>query len=180
MNLKEIFGEDALTVDEFNKRLKNDGIKLADLSTGDYVSKAKYEKVASEKELLESSIEETAEKHKAEIEEVRNSMENEITGIKKQNLLERTLTENNALNVNAAIGAMGINARELELDKDGSIKGMSEMIENLKESDPYLFKSEDKGTVGSGIKSFTPQSGSDGGGTKSSYMDFFKAEVGEV
>lgn len=43
MELKELFGTEALTYEAFSKALSEKGIKLADLSTGDYVSKSKFD-----------------------------------------------------------------------------------------------------------------------------------------
>lgn len=41
--LKEVFGEGALTWDEFTSAVTAKGFKLADLATGNYVSKKKYD-----------------------------------------------------------------------------------------------------------------------------------------
>lgn len=41
--LKELFGENALTFEQFSEAVTGKGIKLADLATGNYVAKKKYE-----------------------------------------------------------------------------------------------------------------------------------------
>lgn len=41
--LKELFGEGELSYDKFTQAVQAKGIKLADLATGNYVSKAKYD-----------------------------------------------------------------------------------------------------------------------------------------
>lgn len=41
--LKELFGTEALTYEQFAKAVNDKGFKLADLATGNYVSKKKYE-----------------------------------------------------------------------------------------------------------------------------------------
>lgn len=41
--LKEVFGEGSLTWDEFSSAVTTKGLKLADLATGNYVSKKKYD-----------------------------------------------------------------------------------------------------------------------------------------
>ena len=48
--LKEIFGEETLTFDAFVSKVTEKGIKLADLSTGNYVDKKKYEDAVSTKD----------------------------------------------------------------------------------------------------------------------------------
>ena len=40
--LKELFGEEALTFEQLSKKVSEKGLKLADLSTGNYVAKKKY------------------------------------------------------------------------------------------------------------------------------------------
>lgn len=52
MDLKALFGEDALNYEQFTAKITEQGIKLADLSTSTYVDKGKLEKqIASNKEL---------------------------------------------------------------------------------------------------------------------------------
>ena len=48
--LKDVFGEEALTFDDFVSKVTGKGIKLADLSTGNYVDKKKYEDAVSTKD----------------------------------------------------------------------------------------------------------------------------------
>ena len=43
MDLKELFGDKSLTIAEFEKAIADKGIKLADISSGEYVSKEKYD-----------------------------------------------------------------------------------------------------------------------------------------
>ena len=43
MDLKKLFESGALTYEQFSAAVSNAGYKLADLSTGNYVSKKKYE-----------------------------------------------------------------------------------------------------------------------------------------
>ena len=47
--LKELFGEEALTYEQFSNQMNERGLKLADLSTGNYVGKKKYEDEISAK-----------------------------------------------------------------------------------------------------------------------------------
>lgn len=50
MELKELFGTESLDFEAFDKKCKENGIKLADLSGGAYVSKDKYAKLQAEHE----------------------------------------------------------------------------------------------------------------------------------
>lgn len=56
--LKEIFGEEALTFDDFASKVTGKGIKLADLATGNYVDKKKYEDAVTTKDASISDLQE--------------------------------------------------------------------------------------------------------------------------
>lgn len=87
--LKELFGETPLTYDEFTKAITEKGIKLADLSEGNYVDKIKYEKVVSKSDDLKKSYEDLASKAtgdeqlKKQIEDLKKQLETE-TGEKNK------------------------------------------------------------------------------------------------
>lgn len=42
-DLKELFGENSLSYDDFSKAIEEKGIKLANLSSGGYIAKSKYD-----------------------------------------------------------------------------------------------------------------------------------------
>lgn len=46
--LKDIFGDKALTFDDFSKAVTEGKLQIADLSTGDYVSKEKHRRISDE------------------------------------------------------------------------------------------------------------------------------------
>ena len=46
--LKELFGDGALTADEFTAKLQEKGIKLADISKGGYIAKEKFDRTKAE------------------------------------------------------------------------------------------------------------------------------------
>ena len=48
--LKELFGDEALTFEQLSSKVSEKGLKLADLSTGKYVDKKKYEDEVNSKE----------------------------------------------------------------------------------------------------------------------------------
>lgn len=54
MDFKSIFGGEALTLEQFNEKTK--GMKLADLSGGDYVAKGKAKDLADEVERLKTAL----------------------------------------------------------------------------------------------------------------------------
>ena len=52
--LKELFGDGALTMDEFTAKLTEKGIKLADISKGGYIAKEKFDRQKAEFEKYKS------------------------------------------------------------------------------------------------------------------------------
>lgn len=56
MDFKSIFGGEALTLEQFNEKTK--GMKLADLSGGDYVAKGKAKDLSDEVERLKTALSE--------------------------------------------------------------------------------------------------------------------------
>lgn len=46
--LRQLFGDGSISFDEFTKKLGETGIKLADLSKGEYIGKGKYDKLSSD------------------------------------------------------------------------------------------------------------------------------------
>ena len=49
--LKELFGENSLSYDDFSKAIEEKGMKLANLSAGGYIAKSKYDDVKKAKNL---------------------------------------------------------------------------------------------------------------------------------
>ena len=60
--LKEIFGDGALTYDQLAAKVAEKKMKLADLSTGGYVGKEKFEALNTEKSGLETRLNEANKK----------------------------------------------------------------------------------------------------------------------
>ena len=59
MTIKELFGEESLNYEAFEKLMKEKGAKFVDLSEGAYVSKDKYENEVSSKDSQISQLNET-------------------------------------------------------------------------------------------------------------------------
>ena len=56
--LKELFGDEALTFEQLSSKVTEKGLKLADLSTGNYVAKKKYEDEVNAKDTSISDLQE--------------------------------------------------------------------------------------------------------------------------
>jgi Phage minor structural protein GP20. len=156
--LKKILSED--TYATLSKELEGKDIKLANLSTGDYVSKAKYDNLDSNLKAIQVDL-------KQRDKDLENLKKNaDLTDEQKKNfevLQQKYDTDTKALgekmkqnNINSqvelaiaksnAIDDIAIKAHlqsyldKVELNEKGELIGISEQITNLKESKAHLFE----------------------------------------
>ena len=118
---------------------------------------------------MQKTNKEAAEKH-----------EKEMKDLKVTNALEKALSNANAKN-NKAVQALLELGDDVELNEDGTIKGLDEKIKALKKSDAYLFDDAKPSTTIKGANPTTtnPNNPGDPGSKKpqeKSYEDFL-AEV---
>lgn len=154
--LKDIFGDKPLTFDEFAKALgAKPDIKLANLASGQYVDKAKFD--SKDKEHQESA---------ALIAELKKgnagneSMQKKITEYEAK--LAELQTENQQIKLDAAVKVALLEAKavdvdyltfklkekgEIRLGDDGKPKGLDEVITGLKTQFPTQFSTESKKKV---------------------------------
>ena len=163
--LKSIFADKAMTYDEFvtainahngDEANKENQLKIGNLGSGDYVSKAKYDSLqalfdgkSGELDTANGLIAELK-KGAANDEAVQAKISGYETQIAQlQGQLRQTQIEN-AINL-AIRDAKGLDADylaykmkalgDIELDDDGKIKGIEEKITNLKAQCPTQFES---------------------------------------
>ena len=79
MELKELFGTEALTYEAFSKALSEKGIKLADLSTGDYVSKSKFDDELKSKDATITELNSQITTRDTDISNMKTKLENADT-----------------------------------------------------------------------------------------------------
>ena len=143
------------------EELKDKDIKLADLTSGEYVSKGKYEaletKLNNTQTLLTdtSSKLETALKNegdnealKQEIENIKNTNQNEVAKITaqyeaklKNAAVMAELTKAGANDPSDILPHLNMEAITVS---DNGIVGLSDQLEPIKTAKPYLFKGETK------------------------------------
>ena len=183
--LKSIFGEKPLSYEEFvqainahngNEANKENLIKLANLGSGAYVSKDKFAALETDKNGLQSKLDEA----NGLIETLKKSAKNDEAAQQKitdyetrigqlETELQKTKLENA---VNLAIrDAKGLDADylayklsasgDLELDENGKIKGIDEKITVLKTQYPNQFE----GASNDGLQSI-PQKLPEGDGNR--------------
>ena len=163
--LKAIYGDKALTFDEFvqavnahngNEANKDKLIKLANLGSGDYVSKAKHDALQAlfdgkntELEKANGLISELQKGTKGNEELQGKITQYESTVSQLQEQLKQTQLESEikvallgakATDIDYLTFKLKANGEKLELGEDGKIKGIDEMITGLKTQFPNQFE----------------------------------------
>lgn len=147
--LKELFGEKALTFDEFSKAVEAKKIKLADLSGGAYVSKDKLDAKIDELKAVQESLSQRDEalkkwdgvdldKLKAENEAKTAELNKQLAELKKQNAVETTLLAENIQDLKAIKAYIDFDT--VKVDEDGSVTGLKEQVDKLRTEKAFLFK----------------------------------------
>ena len=92
--LKELFGDQPLTYDQLAEKVTKQGMKLADLSTGRYVGKDKYDALSAEKSSLNQRLTEANAKlegydpdWKSKAQQAQSQADAEVAKIKRSYLL---------------------------------------------------------------------------------------------
>lgn len=157
--LKVLFGDGALTFDKFLEALgAHPEIKLADLASGEYVSKAKYDTKAAELATANNTIKSlqdaaaafdgvSVEALRGEIETWKKKYATDIEELRLSSAAEAVLVKSGAKNPKLVRGL--IDFSKLKLDGE-TVLGLSEQLTALKESDAYLFAGDDGGKDGGG------------------------------
>ncbi len=104
-------------------------------------------------ETLKQQIQQLQDDNKA----AKEAHEKELKELKVSNALEKALTDAKAKNSKAVQALLEL-GDDVELNEDGSIKGLDEKIKALKKSDSYLFNEEKQTTKIDGAKP-TPSPG---------------------
>ncbi len=151
--LKPIFGEGALTFDEFVKKLgENKEIKLANLADGKYVDKQKLDDKVAELSTANKTIADLqtavkkfdgvdVDKLNQQIADLNEKYTNDTSALKLDSALNMALVGAKAKNPKLAKAALDMSVIKLDGDK---LLGFEEQLERLKESDGYLFDSDTK------------------------------------
>ena len=153
--LKELFGENALSYPELEALLeKNGGVKLANLKSGLYVSKEKLERAEQKNGELLKRLEE-AERRLAgyqglDVDGLRQAAadweeryRNDVSALEEK--LRRQETERKidlafaAARAKNLVAAKALLNRETLLPEGEEIRGLSEQLETIVRENPYLF-----------------------------------------
>lgn len=159
-DMQELLGEEL-----YNQVAEKVGDKKIDVvSDGSYFPKEKFDAVNTElkqykqqvadrdeqldnlkqqnkgNENLQATIDELKENNKQE----KERLQEESRQLQYSYELDIALRESNARNPKAVMGLL--DTENIKLDEDGKLKGLSEQVEDLKESDAYLFNDESQQT----------------------------------
>jgi hypothetical protein len=143
--LKEILGEE-LYAQVAAKLEGNKDVKLANLATGEYVSKSKHE---AEQLAKDKRIQELTDKIKnfegVDVKQLQTDVENwkikynqDLESARLDSAIQLAIAKSGTLSEKALMGLL--NKDEIKFDKDGKLTGLDEQIEAIKKEDSFLFK----------------------------------------
>lgn len=166
--LKSLFGEKALTyaeleqaINDYNADEKNkDGqIKIGNLGSGEYVSRAKYEalqalqnekeaksenantRTAQKQSVSEKTEEKSETKDETDYKKQIELLEQKLNRVQLDSALKTALFEAEANDVDYMLYKLKEKGQELCVNEDGKVSGIDELISNLKAQYPKQFDS---------------------------------------
>lgn len=149
--LKDIFGNKALTYEEFESAVKNSkDIKLANLATGDYVDKNKYSAKEAELSAANGTISQLQDAVKkfdgVDIDALRDRIQTlqakydtDITAVKKDSAISIVLANSRAKNIKAVKALL--DESKIYLDGD-VVVGLDDQLSKIKKDNDYLFEND--------------------------------------
>ena len=158
--LKELFGEKALTWEDFSAGVTNAKIKLADLSEGKYVDREKFDSKVRELDTANQSVSELTGKLKAfdgvdvaalkaDVKNWETKYKNDLAAVKKDAAVDAAIMQAKGKNAKAIRALLDLD--KVTLREDGTLEGLD--LEALKKSDGYLFDTVQTVTRGNGVQS---------------------------
>lgn len=143
--LKEILGEE-LYAQVAAKLEGNKDVKLANLATGEYVSKSKHD---AEQLAKDKRIQELTDKVKnfegVDVKQLQTDVENwktkynqDLESARLDSTIQLAIAKSGTLSEKALMGLL--DKDKIKFDKDGKLTGLDEQIEAIKKEDSFLFK----------------------------------------
>lgn len=121
--LKDIYGEEALTYDQFCEKIKSaEGITIGNIASGKYVAKKDYDDLSQQLEQEKTNSAKKLNDYKFGVEMSRTFG---VAGVADEVSVKANLDMD-----------------KIKLGEDGKITGLGEQLTGLKETKPYLFKAE--------------------------------------
>lgn len=143
--LKKILGEE-LYAQVAAKLEGNDSVKLANLATGEYVSKSKYDDELAVKEKRIQELADTIKNFEgvdvkqlqADVENWKTKYSHDLESARLESAIKLAIAKSGTRSEKALMGMLDKDA--IKIDKDGKITGLDEQIEAIKKSDGFLFE----------------------------------------
>lgn len=155
--LKKLFGDNALTFSQFSEALSaHPEIKLANLASGEYVAKSKYDAKETELNTANTTIknlQDAAKKFdgvdveglKNEISTLKQKYNDDIDALKLSSAVDAFIAKSGAKNAKLVKGC--IDLKKVKLDGE-TVLGLTEQLDALRTSDSYLFETTNDGENG--------------------------------
>lgn len=168
--LKELFGENSLTFSQFSEALSaHPEIKLANLASGEFVAKGKYDAMETELNTANTTIKTLQDavkkfdgvdidKLRGEVDTWKNKYTTDIEALRLSAAVDAALAKVGAKNPKLVKSC--IDLTKVKLDGE-NVLGLSEQLESLKSSDGYLFGDTDSGNSSAGTGMAQGKSGED-------------------
>lgn len=146
--LKEFLGEELYS--QVEAKLKgNDKIKLANLVSGEYVSKAKYDddikgkdnKIGELTDKMKEFDGVDVQKFRDDIEEWKTKYAEGIAQEKKNAAIKLAVALSKPKNEKALMALLDTDI--IKVDDKGNVTGLKEQLENIKKDNDFLFESEE-------------------------------------
>lgn len=180
--LKALFGTEALTWEQLEEKLKdNKDVKLANLAAGSHISKGKYDELETKFNTANDTIKELRETVskfdgvdvdglKRSVTDWENKYNTDIAAVKLDSAVNMGLVEAKVKNPKIAKAALDMSVIKLDGEK---VVGLKEQLDTLKESDAYLFETEQKAddTNKGGAFVFSTGGNHEGGGNADAFTN---------
>ena len=149
--LKELFGTEALTYDQLAEKVTAKKMKLADLSTGAYVGKEKFEALSVEKEGLATRLSEASTKlegydpgWKDKAAQAQTEADRRVAALQREYAVKDQAAALKFSSESARKAFVAdLAAKELPM-QDGKLLGFDDFVKSYKESDPAAFAVDEK------------------------------------
>lgn len=171
--LKALFGDDALTFDQFAEKVNNStDVKLGNLAGGQYIEKEKYDDVSKQLETANANLEGYDHDWQTKLARAQADGEKKLNDYKFEQSVESAI--NNAGAADLVSVKANLDMSKIAQGEDGKITGLDEQLAEPKTNKPFLFKSDEpqkKLNLGGPTGGAKAKSGSN---IKSAVEDFYK------
>lgn len=141
--LKTLFGDEALTFDQFAEKVNNAAdVKLGNLAGGQYVEKDKYDDISNQLASANASLEGYDPDWQDKVKQAQAEGDKKLNDYKFEQAVESVI--NNAGAADLVSVKANLDMSKVTQSEDGKIAGLDEQLAELKQSKPFLFKSEEE------------------------------------